>query len=143
MEFSAAIRQMIRYADSTTTTEYAVKRPSWKGYIYCSKITHQDTSTDPATTVEDGYNYIFKYANGYEVTFPMTDALTTDDILFKAGSSETDVPTITKADGSAATVFKDYVPLTTFLLNAIVNGDDWECGDKAAYEQIMSSTNEF
>lgn len=99
----------IREALYRLTNGYAARRPSWKGYVK-----RVDTVVDGVVT---SYALTFVFADGTETTYTMgtdsaADKVTKDGTTVKKGTS-------------AATAYTHFVPITHFMLEAIL-ASDWE-----------------
>ena len=132
MFFREAVRQL-------TTQGAACKRPSWKGYIYYNATTQAAGAGE--ALAEGAYQLRFKDADGTDVPM-LVNSDGTDDIVVRKVADVTGVYKGTTGN-VAAVVLQDYCPLTTFLLDAILNASDFEVGTTADYDAASAGANEF
>lgn len=129
MTFRDAVQQMI----STAVEGTAIKRPSWKGYVFY--------------TVPDGAEpgvYVLKYhySDGTEVPM-LVNGDGTDDIVKGKETGHTMKVYKGTSETTEAALFVDYCPLTTFLMDAILNATDFDIGTKEAFDAAADGDNEF
>ena len=129
---------------------YAAKRPSWRGYIECvANATAYFTLNPPAsvgnptdeetaaaqTAISDGWKILkFHLADGETVVDYVFDSNASNDIK-KDGS-------VVKKGGTSQTVYTGFIPLTQYLLDAILE-QDWEVGLASDYATSATSSNEY
>ena len=128
MYFREAVRQL--NAQGT-----ACKRPSWKGYIYYNATTSAAGTGD--ALADGAYQLRFKYADGTDVPM-LVNSDGSDDIVVRNASVYKGT-----TGSTSAQVLVDYCPLTTFLLDAILNASDFEVGSVADYDAASAGENEF
>lgn len=138
MYFRDAIR-------SLNAQNAACKRPSWKGYIYRNETTGAGGTGDDLA--DGAYQLRFKYSDGADVPMLINSVGTDDIVVRKKGGSGADADDVGVYKGTtgttAAVALVDYCPLTTFLLNAILDADDFFVGTKDDFDAASSGTNEF
>lgn len=130
MTFRDAIQQMI----NTGVDHTATKRQSWKGYIYYSI---------PEGAAPGVYSIRYHYADGTHDVAMLVNNDTTDNIVKGKQSGHEDKVYKGTAETTEATLFEDYCPLTTFLMDAIINATDFEIGTKEAFDEAAEGDGEF
>ena len=107
---------------------YAMKRPSWKGYI---ERTDTLDANDQPTGV---YQLRMHYADGTTTVLYAFDNDDTNNVV-KSGTS-------VMKGSSAAQLFVDYAPITHFLFDALV-ADDFEVNLATTYAAVVAGSGEF
>lgn len=142
MTFTSAI--------SSLRNGYAAKRPSWKGYISCKASIEDYFEQNPPKTVgsptegetADAQSAI---SGGWRILeFHLADGATVVPYVFDSDASndiKMDGEAVSK-DGSTLAPYTGYVPLTQFLLEAILESD-WETVPVSSAEVVLAGTNEY
>lgn len=130
MTFRDGIIQMINTAVNGT----AIKRPSWKGYVYYSI---------PDGAAEGVYAIRYHYADGTHDVAMLVNDDATDNIVKGKQSGHEDKVYKGTAETTEAELFEDYCPLTTFLMDAIINATDFEIGTKEQFDAAADGNGEF
>ena len=107
---------------------YAMKRPSWKGYI--ERIDTLDSDSNPTGV----YQLKIHYADGTTTVIYTFDNDDTNNIV-KSG-------TAVKKGTAAAQLFVDYAPITHFLFDALV-ADDFEVNLATVYAAVVDGSGEL
>lgn len=121
---------------AATATNNAVKRPSWKGYIYFDI---------PSGATAGAYAIRYHYADGTHDVSMLTDSDPSNNIRkgTSAGNTGKVYKGTTETSANEAAVLVDYCPLTTFLMDAILNASDFFVGNKSDFDATAAGSGEF